>query len=267
MSGASQGALVARKTGDVDLIDGDGLRGIVEGMLAKTTQQRRQLARVVQLVGQRYCSQRLAAMRKIQQARCTIDRRAEIIAAAFFRVSVVERHANAKSADRRPVCGSQGLLRRDRRAHGVRGRFEGGEERIAAGLEYDAVMLRNGVTQYFVVLGHGDLHRRAVVQPAQTGPFNVRQQECVAVYRVFRCRYRYRAVIWKPHSTCCSPPMREVVFIPYVRTKSSNVQCYVTAWASADVRGLGKRTTTMHRTGARHTKGTCGDYACSSHAV
>jgi len=119
----------------------------------------------------------LPAVRKRQQAGSTVQGRAEVVGVAAFRGADVKRHANGKAAYRRPVARSKRLLCGYSSVHRVGRQIECGVETVARGLEDAAAAFGDGVVQDSIVLAQRFLHRRAMVEPAQAGSFDVGEQE------------------------------------------------------------------------------------------
>ena len=200
---------VLREPGDLDLIDVDGLRRIVERRRTDVTQCVSALALGGDELGRGRGDQHLAAVSESQQPRGAVERRAEQITVAAFRRSHVHRHAHLESADRGKVVRRYRALCVEGRADRIRRSPEHRVERIAGGLENLAAVRGNGLAQHRVVLAHRFLHRTPKVEPAQARTFDVGEEQRDQVGTLVRSatsplpkRYDQRACSHSPASSC-----------------------------------------------------------------
>ncbi len=119
----------------------------------------------------------LSAMTGGQQPRYTIDRRSEVIARALVRLSRMNCHADAQTADRSPVFFGDSPLRLDRGAHGIVRIGKGGAEGIADRFENEAVIRRYAALEDGVVRAQGRLHRLAVRFPPRRAALDIGKEE------------------------------------------------------------------------------------------
>ncbi len=210
--GAPRRWKIAAQPRPIDLQHADRLQRIVERVCAEKPELVPAVAFGRNHLSRSGGHEDLSAMRKRQQARRTVHRRTEVIRVAPLRRADMERHAHGQAADCRPVACRKRLLCSDGRVDRVRGKIECGEKAIAGSLENATAVAGDGVVQDSIVLVQRFLHRRAMVEPAQAGSFDVGEQErydvgkatagrrCSRVRRISAQlpRYAHRAVHFQP---------------------------------------------------------------------
>ncbi len=152
-------------------------RQVLEVMIAQRLHRDLRRKVVVREFAGRLRHQRLAAVSGGEQPRDPIERGAEVVAIAQFRVARVHRHPDSQAQRRRPRLHTQRLLRGERRREGLGCGGEGGAERVADRLEHVAARVLDGAAHERVVPRQRRAHRGVVRLPQPRAALDIGEQE------------------------------------------------------------------------------------------